>query len=251
MLAADRAELAGGLDDDLARSQRLARRPRARRRCARAAAGRRPAGACAGRSAAPSARRRPGRRCSDSASSSRLASTLVSGVRSSCEASATNWRWRASVDSVSPRAASSSRSMPSSVRASSATSSSACGWGTPREGSRVRAISAAVEVSSAIGAIARRAIAIPASSASRCPRARPSSRNSSTRLTVASVSDTRRRVLDDQLPDRLAVRVVHARPPAADARGSRGSSARAQRRRSRARARSRGPARDDAAGRAR
>ena len=85
--------------------------------------------------------------CSESASSSRFASTLVSGVRSSCEASATNWRWRASIASVSSRAASSSRSMPSSVRASSATSSSAGGWGMPREGSRVRAISAAVEVS--------------------------------------------------------------------------------------------------------
>ncbi len=44
---------------------------------------------------------------SSSASSSRLASTLVSGVRSSCEASATNSRWRSSVASVSPRAASS------------------------------------------------------------------------------------------------------------------------------------------------
>ena len=50
--------------------------------------------------------------------------------------------------------------MPSSVRASSATSSSAAGWGTPREGSRVRAISSAVVVSWAIGAIARRAIII-------------------------------------------------------------------------------------------
>ena len=44
----------------------------------------------------------------------------------------------------------------------------------------------------AIGAIARRAIAIPASSASRLPASTPSTRNSSTRLTVASVSDTRR-----------------------------------------------------------
>ena len=46
-------------------------------------------------------------RCSPSSSSlsiSRLASTLVSGVRSSCEASATNSRWRLSAACVSPRA---------------------------------------------------------------------------------------------------------------------------------------------------
>jgi hypothetical protein len=121
-----------------------------------------------------------------------LASTLVSGVRSSCEASATKRRWRASVDSVSARAASSSRNMPCRVRASSATSSSAGGTGTLREGSRVRAISAALLVSVAIGAIARRAIAMPASSASPLPASTPSRRNSSTRLTVASVADTSR-----------------------------------------------------------
>ena len=80
-------------------------------------------------------------------------------------------------------------SRPGIVRASSETSSSASDWGTPREGSRVRAIASAVEVSSAIGAIARRAIAIPASSASPLPASTPNSRNSSTRAMVASVSD--------------------------------------------------------------
>ena len=55
--------------------------------------------------------------------------------------------------------------MPWRVRASSETSSSASDWGTTREGSRVRAISAAVLVSRAIGAIARRAIIMPANSA--------------------------------------------------------------------------------------
>jgi hypothetical protein len=39
----------------------------------------------------------------------------------------------------------------------------------------------------AIGAIARRAIAMPAASASRLPASTPSTRNSSTRWTVASV----------------------------------------------------------------
>ena len=170
VVAADRAQLARGLDDDLREVARLAAARRARRRCARAAAGRRPAGASAARSAAPSARRRPRRRRSDSASSSRFASTLVSGVRSSCEASATNWRWRASIASVSPRAASSSRSIPSQrARQLGDLVVGLAAGARSREGSRVRAISAAVEVSSAIGAIARRAIAIPASSARPVP----------------------------------------------------------------------------------
>ncbi len=82
--------------------------------------------------------------------------------------------------------------MPSSVRASSETSSSAGDCGIPREGSRVRAISAAVLVRRAIGAIARRAIAIPAIKAKQVPASTPSSRNNSTRRTVASVSETLR-----------------------------------------------------------
>ena len=62
----------------------------------------------------------------------------VSGVRSSCEASATNSRWRTSAASVSARASSSACSIESSVVASSATSSSASGRGMRRAGSRVR-----------------------------------------------------------------------------------------------------------------
>jgi hypothetical protein len=56
----------------------------------------------------------------------------------------------------------------------------------------VRAIASAVEVSSAIGAIALRAIIIPASSASPVPPNTPSSRNSSTLATVASVAELSR-----------------------------------------------------------
>ena len=82
--------------------------------------------------------------------------------------------------------------MPWRVRDSSETSSSASDWGTTREGSRVRAISAATVVSRAIGAIARRAIIMPANSASPVPTSTPSSRKSSTRVTVASVSATLR-----------------------------------------------------------
>jgi hypothetical protein len=55
----------------------------------------------------------------------------------------------------------------------------------------VRAIASALEVSSAIGAIALRAIAIPASSANPVPASTPSTKNSSTRATVASVSEIR------------------------------------------------------------
>ena len=95
----------------------------------------RPASARASSSRSPTSRRiRRDERSADSAisrrspsssdsSSSRLARMLVSGVRSSCEASATNARWRASVASVSLRAALSSWSMSSNVWARSATSS--------------------------------------------------------------------------------------------------------------------------------
>ena len=165
VLAADGSQLAGRLDHDLgevaAARAAAARAASVRASSSRSATSRRIRWEerSAERAASPWS---PSR---DSASSSRFASTLVSGVRSSCEASATKRRWRASIVSVSPRAASSSRSMPSSVRASSATSSSASGWGMRREGSRVRAISAAAAVRSAIGAIARRAIAMPAISA--------------------------------------------------------------------------------------
>ena len=71
---------------------------------------------------------------STSSSSSRFASTEVSGVRSSCDASATNSRWRARVASVSDARRSSAWSIPSSVRASSATSSSRLGMRDPARG---------------------------------------------------------------------------------------------------------------------
>ena len=102
---------------------------------------------------------------------------LVSGVRSSCEASATNSRWRVSAASVSVRAASSSPSMSSSVCARSETSSFAVGFGSATCGSRVRATSRAVRVRSAIGRIARRATASPARNASPVPPRMPSTRN--------------------------------------------------------------------------
>ena len=63
------------------------------------------------------------------------------------------------------------------------------GAGSCSAGSRVRSISRAASVSSAIGSIARRAVARPASSASAAPPSTPRPRNSFTRLAV----DARRR----------------------------------------------------------
>ena len=111
---------------------------------------------------------------------------LVSGVRSSCEASATKSRCAWIIASVSERAASSSRSICSSVRASSATSSSDSGIGIRRDGSRVVAISRAAVVSEEMGRIARPATASPASAASTVPPTTPIPRKSQSLLRVAS-----------------------------------------------------------------
>ena len=125
---ARRLELAGRLDDHVREIERLARRCTAA--SVRASSSRSPTSRrirCVERSAERGGLAVGPR--SDSTSSSRFASTLVSGVRSSCEASATKARWRSSVVSVSSRAAASEASMPLSVRESSATSSSAVGCG--------------------------------------------------------------------------------------------------------------------------
>ena len=66
------------------------------------------------------------------------------------------------------------------------------GAGCVSDGSRVRSISRAAAVSSAIGSIARRAVARPASSASAAPPSTPRPRNSFTRLAVALTSEIRR-----------------------------------------------------------
>ena len=109
---------------------------------------------------------------------------LVSGVRSSCDASATNFRCRASVASVSPRAALSSPSMSSKVCARSETSSLARDFGSVMSGSRVRATSRAARVSPAIGRIARFATSRPPRKASSVPPRTPRPRKSRTRFTV-------------------------------------------------------------------
>ena len=114
---------------------------------------------------------------------------LVRGVRSSCEASATKSRWAWIICWVSERAASSSRSISSSVLASSATSSEDSGIGRRREGSRVVAISRAAAVSEEIGRIARPATASPASSARTVPPSTPSPRNSQSSLSVSSIGE--------------------------------------------------------------
>ena len=103
--------------------------------------------------------------------------------------------------------ASSARSMSSSVGASSATSSSASVVGTRRAGSRVRPISRAAAVSSAIGAIARVAIHRPARSARPAPLRTPTSRKKRTRFTVASTSRERAPVLQVDVADLEVVEV--------------------------------------------
>ena len=132
-------------------------------------------------------------------------------MRSSCEASATNSRWRASVASVSPRAASSACSMLSSVSASSETSSSDSGCGIVSEGSRVRAIARAASVSRVIGAMARVAVARPASSASAAPPSTPSPRKTRTRFAVASDVGQLARVLDEDDAARAVAQLDRAR----------------------------------------
>ena len=110
-------------------------------------------------------------------------------MRSSCEASATNSRWRASAPSVSARASPSEASMASSVWASSATSSSASVAGIFSVGSRDCSIRRAAAVSSVIGSMARRATARPASRASRAPPRTPKARKTLTRLAVSWTSE--------------------------------------------------------------
>ena len=117
---------------------------------------------------------------------------LVSGVRSSCEASATNSRCFCIAASRSARAASSERSICSRVRASSPTSSSTFGSGMWLEGSPVSAISRAVAVSEEIGRIAAPAIASPARLASSVPPRMPAAMKSQRRSIVESMWSTLR-----------------------------------------------------------
>ncbi len=112
---------------------------------------------------------------------------LVSGVRSSCEASATNSRCFRIAASRSERAASSERSISSRVSASSPTSSSVLGTGMLREGSPVSLISRAVAVSEEIGRIARPAIASPARAARRVAPRTPAAMKSQRRSIVESM----------------------------------------------------------------
>ena len=218
VVVADGPELAGGLDHDLGEVAAARAGPRARRRCARAAAGRRPAGASAARSAAPSGAASPWSPCSDSASSSRFASTLVSGVRSSCEASATNWRWRASVASVSrargvelaEHALQRARELGDLVVG--------LGLGQLREGSRVRAISAAVrgQLGDRRHRAARDRHARRAARA-RCRRARRAAGTARRAATVASVSATRRPYWTINRPIGSPLGAARRRRPADDA----------------------------------
>ena len=138
---------------------------------------------------------------SSSSSSSRFASTEVSGVRSSCEASATNSRWRASAPSVSARALVERREH--RVQRAGQLGHLVLGLGVgqlQRGVARALDLARAAAVSSAIGSIARRAVARPASSASSAPPSTPKARNTFTRLAVSWMSETSARVLDEPRP---------------------------------------------------
>ena len=138
------------------------------------ATGRRPAGASAAMSEAPSAplRRSRPRAC--------LPAARGSPARSSAACAAHAMRRRRSAAGEEHGLAFGacgielSEASRRACRASSATSSSAFDCGMLSDGSRVLAIAAAAVVSSAIGPIARRAIAIPASSARPVPSSTPS-----------------------------------------------------------------------------
>ena len=162
-----------------------------RRRRGPGAGGRRRGGSSGSRSAAPSrpsrARPRGWDPRSEACSSSRLATMLVSGVRSSCEASATNSRCFRIAASRSERAASSERSISSRVSASSPTSSSVLGCRHVAGGVAGVAISRAVAVSEEIGRIARPAIASPARAASRVAPRTPAAMKSQSRSIVESM----------------------------------------------------------------
>ena len=178
---------------------------------------------------------------SSDSSSSRFARMLVSGVRSSCDASATNSRWRTSVASVSPRAALSSRSMSSKVCARSDTSSLACGLGSVTSGSRVRATSRAARVSPAIGCMARWATNRPPMNASSVPpsysegeedaHAADRAVDGAERLCVLNEADDLGHVLVDERAEGLArslrVETVSARETRRDSRRSRSDPRRA------------------------
>ena len=183
-LAGDRLELGRRVDDDLAEVGRL----RAATLAAGVGAGEQQQ---VGDQAAHALRRaqradRRPRRCSpssSSASSSRFASTLVSGVRSSCEASATNCALAAQRRlGLRARRARAPASISSSVRASSATSSSAGGLGDAARRvarcARSRAPSRSARRSGASRGAPARA---PASSASSVPPSTPRSRKKRTR----------------------------------------------------------------------
>ena len=128
------------------------------------------------------ARRPRGEACS----SSRLARTLVSGVRSSCEASATNSRClrhrRLALGArrveLAQHLLERAGQLPDLVVD--------LGVGHWRDGSPVAAIWRAVAVSAEIGRIARLAIATPARLASRVPPRMPATMKSQSRSTVES-----------------------------------------------------------------
>ena len=173
------------------------------RRRGPAAAGRPPAGASAAWSAAPPRRSRACSPLSSSVSSSRLASTLVSGVRSSCEASATNSRWRSSIAwsrrarvQGGEHAAQRPRQLGDLV----------VGLGARH---LTRWVAGALDLAGGVGELARSAASRGATRTGRpagpgsCRRARRAAGRAARGASVWSTSDSGRRVQDVDPPDRL------------------------------------------------
>ena len=153
-----------GAGDELVEPQRLERLAGAPRRRARARRGRRPARRAprAGRRGrGAGARGRPAGSSRREPSTSRLVRSEVSGVRSSCDASATSWRcarWESSSASSIVLNDAASRASSSSPVAS-----------IRRERSRVRATCSAVSVRSVTGRTAWRVAKRPRNAASAMP----------------------------------------------------------------------------------
>ena len=185
-------ELGGRVGHDRGDVDRLVRRPRARRPRARAAAGRRPGGASGARSAArrrrPRAARRPG--------TPPAARGWRAPRSAACAARARRRRRTRAGGRASPRsrarASPSAASIDSSVRASSATSSSESGRGIRTAGSRERSTSRAAvgHLGDRLHRAARGGEAGQQREQAR-RRARRRPRNTFTRLAVACTVESR------------------------------------------------------------
>ena len=211
-----------------ARSVGRCGRHAARRRRARAAAGRRPAGACAASERSADSAASP---CSPS-SSSAAARGWRARWSAACAARARRRRRTRAGARACPRSRRARRraraSIPSSVRASSATSSSASGWGTRRPRGRACARSRGPRWSARRSGASRAAShrpGRPAAPARRRPSTPKSEEQPHARDRAVDVRGQRPRVLDDRALARQRDRGSGATPRGSRARLRRSSAA--------------------------